>query len=80
METNQISAVVTTKFGFHVIKLLQKIPAEPLEFDKVQADIRASLERQEVQDVLLPPFLDKLRAEAELTYSNGAKPPPAELK
>jgi peptidyl-prolyl cis-trans isomerase C len=80
METNQISDVVTTRFGYHVIKLLQKIPAEPIEFDKVKADIRTSLERQEVQDVLLPPFLDKLRAEAKLTYTNGAKPPPPDLQ
>jgi peptidyl-prolyl cis-trans isomerase C len=77
MEPNQISDVVTTRFGYHVLKLLQKIPAEPIEFDKVQSDIRASLERQEVQDKLLPPFLEKLKAAASLEYLNGAKPPPA---
>jgi peptidyl-prolyl cis-trans isomerase C len=80
MRTDQISDIVTTRFGFHVIKLLQKIPPEPIEFDKVKDDIRASLERQEVQEKLLPPFLDKLRAEAKLEYANGAKPPPAELE
>jgi peptidyl-prolyl cis-trans isomerase C len=77
MGTNQISDVVTTRFGYHVIKLLQKIPAEPIEFDKVKDDIRASLERQEVQDKLLPPFLEKLKADAKLEYLNGATPPPA---
>ena len=76
MEPNQISDVVTTRFGYHVLKLLQKIPAEPIEFDKVESDIRASLERQEVQDRLLPPFLEKLKAAANLEYFNGAKQPP----
>jgi peptidyl-prolyl cis-trans isomerase C len=80
MATDQISDIVTTRFGYHLIKLLQKIPAEPIEFDKVESDIRASLERQEVQDNLLPPFLDQLRAAAKLQYLNGAKPPPAGLE
>jgi parvulin-like peptidyl-prolyl isomerase len=80
MQTNQISDIVTTRFGFHVLKLLQKIPPEPIEFEKVKDDIRASLERQEVQEKLLPPFLDKLRAEAKLQYANGAKPPPAAVE
>jgi peptidyl-prolyl cis-trans isomerase C len=78
METNQISDIVTTRFGFHIIKLLQKIPPEPIEFEKVQADIRTSLERQQVQDKLLPPFLEKLKMEASLQYLNGAQPPPAD--
>jgi peptidyl-prolyl cis-trans isomerase C len=78
MQTNQISDVVTSRFGYHVIKLLQKIPAEPIEFDRVKGDIRDTLERQEVQDKLLQPFLDKLRSDAGLQYLNGAKPPPAD--
>jgi peptidyl-prolyl cis-trans isomerase C len=76
MQTNQISDVVTTRFGYHVIKLLQKIPAEPIEYDRVKDDIRASLERQEVQEKLLQPFLEKLKADAGLEYLNGAQPPP----
>ncbi len=76
METNQISDVVTTRFGYHILKLLQKIPAEPIDFDKVKDDIRVSLERRQVQDELLPPFLEKLKAAANLEYLNGSKPPP----
>lgn len=79
MQPNQVSDIVTTRFGFHILKLLQKIPAEPIEFERVEADIRARLEQQQVEKVLLPPFLDKLRKDAKLKYSNGAKPPPAEV-
>jgi peptidyl-prolyl cis-trans isomerase C len=76
LQTNQVSDVVTTRYGYHIIKLTQRIPAEPIEFAKVQDDIRNSLERQKIQDRLLPAHLETLRAAAQLEYLHGAKPPP----
>lgn len=47
--TNQISDIVTTQFGYHIIKLSEKIPAKKLELAKVSPDIKEYLKQQEVQ-------------------------------
>jgi peptidyl-prolyl cis-trans isomerase C len=76
LRVDQISDLVTTQFGYHIIKLHQRIPAEQIEFARVEEDIRESLERREVQENLLPAYFDRLRKEAKLEYLNGGRPPP----
>jgi peptidyl-prolyl cis-trans isomerase C len=77
LQTNQISDVVTTQFGYHIIKLSQRIPAEQLELAKVGKEIQDMLARQEVQEKLLPEFLKKIKQDAQLKYLNGGQPPEA---
>lgn len=61
--TNQVSDIVTTRFGYHVIKLSEKIPARKVEFDKAAADIKEGLTQQSLQKQF-PDYLAKLKAEA----------------
>jgi len=65
MKVNQISDPVETQFGYHIIKLLEKIPAATVEFAKAEPDIRDGLIRQEVQK-RLPAYFDKLKADANV--------------
>jgi peptidyl-prolyl cis-trans isomerase C len=75
LQTNQVSDVVTSTFGYHIIKLLQRIPAEPIEFDKISQDIRKKLIQQEVQENLLPKHLRQLKKSVNLEYLNRARAP-----
>jgi len=76
LKEGQISDIVTTQFGYHIIKTHQHIPAEQIEFDKIKAEIMDSLRRAEMQERLLPEYLLELKAAASLEYLNGAAPPP----
>lgn len=59
----QVSDIVTTVFGHHIIKLLEKIPPQKKDFASVKDQIRDFLLQQKVQ-VLMPDFFKKLKTEA----------------
>jgi peptidyl-prolyl cis-trans isomerase C len=74
LKTNEISDIVTTQFGYHIIKLSEKMPAQKVEYASTEKELKEHLAKQEVQKQL-PPFLEKLKTEANLEYLHGAKPP-----
>jgi len=63
--TNQISDVVTTQFGYHIIKLSEKLPARKVELAKVADELKEGLKQQEIQKQL-PDFIAKLKKEANV--------------
>lgn len=69
---NQVSDLVTTRFGFHIIKLLEKIPAHKSEFDKVKDKIKEAILQEETQKKLKG-WIDQLRKEAGVEVIEAAK-------
>jgi peptidyl-prolyl cis-trans isomerase C len=67
LKTNQVSDVVTTEFGFHVIKLLEKMPAKKVELAKVSSDIKEYLGQQAMAKQV-PDYMAKLKQEASVEY------------
>jgi parvulin-like peptidyl-prolyl isomerase len=64
-KTNAISDVVTTRFGYHIIKTLEKTPAQTVPFAEAEADIRKFLEFQERQSQT-PAYMEKKQAAAHV--------------
>jgi len=64
-ETNQISDLVTTRYGFHIIKTLEKMPAKKIELAEASDDIRTFLEGREIQKQL-PAYMEKLEKAAKV--------------
>lgn len=62
----QISDVVTTTYGYHIIKVYEKIPAKTLELDEERTEqVRKGLNGQEVEKQM-GPFMDELMKEANV--------------
>lgn len=58
LKTNEVSDIVTTQFGYHIIKSSEKIPAKKVEFATISKDLKEALKRQEFEKQF-PEFLEK---------------------
>lgn len=65
LPTNQVSEIIVTRLGYHIIKVLERTPARITEFDKVSGSIRQVLKAREFQK-LAPAFLERLKQEANV--------------
>jgi parvulin-like peptidyl-prolyl isomerase len=63
MATNQVSDIITTSLGYHILKVLEHQPKSKVEFAKVSADIRDALRNEQLQKKLVS-YGVKLREEA----------------
>lgn len=63
LKTNEISDIVTTQFGYHIIKLSQKYPAHKVELAEVSPKIKDYLTQQAIQKQA-PAYLDALKKDA----------------
>ncbi len=75
----QISDVVTTSFGYHIIKVYEKIPAAtvPLD-DEVKEEVRNFLKNRELQKQM-GPFMDTLWKQADVQIlEESLKPLPGD--
>jgi peptidyl-prolyl cis-trans isomerase C len=75
MKVNQVSDPVETQYGYHVIKLLEKLPESTVDFAKAQQDIHDYMIEKEAEKGL-PAYYEKLKAGADvkLVDQGDAKP------
>jgi parvulin-like peptidyl-prolyl isomerase len=77
LNTNQISEIVTTSYGYHIIKLLEKLPAKKEAYSGVETKsiyLKADRQKYTIRDILVEQgmakqfanFMKKLRQEANV--------------
>ncbi len=76
LKPGQVSDLVTTTFGYHIIKLSEKIPAKKLEFAQVVDDLKKGLKAQEIQK-RIPAYVQKLKEQAGLEILDEKLRPPS---
>ena len=65
LSPGQFSDVVTTMFGYHIVKCLERLPAKKGEFEKISGDLKAFLIEQQLQKEM-PGYFAKLKTEASV--------------
>ena len=81
LQPGEISDVVKTQYGYHIIMVTDRKDGEPRPFDQVKEHIRAALRNKMVQDQVQG-HLDELKKTADLKIDENAlarvaPPPPA---
>jgi peptidyl-prolyl cis-trans isomerase C len=83
MQVGQVSDVVETQFGYHIIKVTNRKEAGLTPFEKAKPDIVKILQDRKKTDFFRR-HIEKLKAEAKIVYSPGRDPnemlPPAPVR
>jgi peptidyl-prolyl cis-trans isomerase C len=81
LKPGEISDVVKTQYGYHIIMVIERKEGEPKPFDQVKEQIRATLRNRALQEQVQSHF-DQLKKQANLQIHDDAlarlnPPPPA---
>ncbi len=78
LTNGQISDIVTTQYGYHIIKLSEKIPPKKVEMAKVSVELQKRMKQRAIAQKL-PEFMDKLKKDANVEIlDEKLKPLPGE--
>ena len=73
LATNQVSDIVTTQYGYHIVKVSEKIAAKKTDLNKVEDKIKDYLAQVEA-DKQMPAYLERIKKEAGVEVLTKPKP------
>ncbi len=75
MKVGEVSNIVETQFGYHIIKVTDRKEAGMTSFEKAKPDIIKNMSEQKKQEGLMK-FVEKTKADANIVYPPGKEPKP----
>jgi len=67
LNPGQVSPIVKSEFGYHIIKVIGKVPASVYPFNDIKDQLIEALQRQQVQKDIKR-YLERMRATADVRY------------
>jgi peptidyl-prolyl cis-trans isomerase C len=74
LELGQLSDIVETSYGYHIIKKTGQKDASTVPFEEAEKNISIQLIRKQ-QNGFIEDYMEKLKAEADIVYPPGKEPP-----
>ena len=72
MKPGQVSEIVETQYGYHIIKVEERLPARSISLDEARPQIVAHLKQEELNK-RLNDYLDGLKEKAEIEILTDVK-------
>lgn len=69
LQTGQISDIIKTRFGYHIIKVIDRKPAQYQSFDEVKDAVRTTLIRDKQRESF-EKFTDQLKEKAKISIND----------
>ncbi len=72
LKVGEISEVVETQFGYHVIEAVERSEAKTVPLEEAAPQIKAAIKQEAFQEKVLV-LIDDLKEKADITYSDGVE-------